>query len=48
MLKYNVFEQLTADPRVKTVNNVKASSNNDVLSAEVGVVLVNNDEVLIK
>lgn len=47
LLKYNVFEQLTADPRVKSISNVSASSKNDILAAEASIILVNNDEITI-
>jgi len=48
LLKYNVFDQLTKDPRVKSISNISASSKNDVLTTEVSVVLVNNDELTIR
>jgi hypothetical protein len=48
LLKYNVFDQITSDSRVKNIKNIKAISNNDVVSAEVDVVLVNNDEIVVR
>lgn len=48
MLKYNVFEQVTSDNRVKVVSNISANSSNDILSSDVSAVLVNDDEVSIR
>lgn len=48
LLKYNLFDQITSDNRVKSISNISATSDNDEMSSEVSVILVNNDEVTVR
>lgn len=48
LLRYNLFSQLMSDIRIRSANNIRISANNDAIIAQSSVVLVNNDDILIK
>jgi hypothetical protein len=45
LFRYNLFQQLVSDNRIRSVNNMKVSSKADAIIAEANAVLVNNDEI---
>lgn len=48
LLRYNLFNQLKSDPRVRSANNIQLKDVADTIDAQTSIVLVNNDNVLIK
>jgi len=48
LLRYNLFNQLMSDSRVKSTDDIQISGEGDVVKAQASVILVNNDDVLIK
>lgn len=48
LLRYNLFNQLMSDVRVRSVNNMQIADSGDTMKAQASIVLVNNDETLIK
>lgn len=48
LLRYNLFNQLMSDNRVRSANNIKLEDAGDAIKVDASVVLVNNDDVLIK
>jgi len=48
LLRYNLFNQLMSDSRVRSANDIQLRDVGDTINSQVSVVLVNNDDVLIK
>lgn len=48
LLRYNLFTQIMSDPRVRSMDDIQITSEADTVRAQAAVVLVNNDNVLIK
>jgi hypothetical protein len=48
LLRYNLFSQLMSDSRVRAVNDIQISGDGDAVKAQASMILVNNDDVLIK
>jgi len=49
LLRYNLFSQLMSDKRVNSSNNIEVQTlEGDAINAQASIVLINNDNVLIK
>jgi hypothetical protein len=48
LLRYNLFTQLMSDNRVRSASNIQLEDAGDTINAQASIVLVNNDDVLIK
>jgi len=48
LLRYNLFTQLMSDSRVRSMDNIQIKGEGDSVKAQANVVLVNNEDVLIK
>jgi len=48
LLRYNLFNQLMSDKRVRSTNDIQIQDVGDAINAQASIVLVNNDDVLIK
>ena len=48
LLRYNLFNQLMSDKRVRSTNDIQIQDAGDAINAQASIVLVNNDDVLIK
>ena len=48
LLRYNLFNQLMSDVRVRSVDDMQIADSGDTIKAQAAITLVNNDETLIK
>ena len=48
LLRYNLFNQLMSDARVRSANDIQIADVGDTINAQASIILVNNDDVLIK
>lgn len=48
LLRYNLFNQLMSDARIRSANDIQLQDVGDAINAHASVVLVNNDDIFIK
>jgi hypothetical protein len=48
LLRYNLYNQLMSDARVRSANDIQIEDAFDAIKAQASVILVNNEDVLIK